>query len=104
GDLAIDWDYDTITGGPLPPRPSFRPGSPRLVLSAARHPRRIGPLLGLSAAVPTGRGSLEPIRGAGGPWRRTTARASGACSGVTSPPTCRRRSSRRAPSRLGTRR
>jgi NTE family protein len=63
-DLAIEWDYDTITGGPRPPRPALRPGSPRLVVSAARHPRRIGPLLGLSAALPTGRGSLEPIRGA----------------------------------------
>jgi NTE family protein len=72
-DLAIEWDYDTITGGPRPPRPSFRPGSPRLALSAARHPRRIGPLLGLSAALPTGRGSLEPIRGAVAQARAVTA-------------------------------
>lgn len=64
GDLKIDWDYDTITGGSLPPRPSLRPGSPRLLLSALRHPRRVGPWVGLSAALPTGRGSLEPIRAA----------------------------------------
>jgi NTE family protein len=62
GDLAIEWDYDTITGGPLPPRPSFRPGSPRLLAAALRHPRQIGPILGLSAVLPTGRGSLAPIR------------------------------------------
>jgi NTE family protein len=64
GDLELDWDYDNITGGALPPRPSLRPGSPRLLLDAMRHPRRVGPLLALSAALPTGRGSLMPIRDA----------------------------------------
>lgn len=62
GDLAIDWDYDNITGGARPPRPAFRLGSPRLLLAAARHPRRIGALLALSAALPVGRGSLAPIQ------------------------------------------
>lgn len=64
GDLAIEWDYDTIAGGPLPPRPSLRPGSPRLLLSALHHPRQIGLILALSAALPTGRGSLVPVRDA----------------------------------------
>lgn len=64
GDLDISWDYDNITGGARPPRPSLRPGSPGLLLDALRHPRRVGPLLALSAALPTGRGSLMPIRDA----------------------------------------
>jgi NTE family protein len=64
GDLAINWDYDNVTGGALPPRPSLRPGSPGLLLDALRHPRRVGPLLAVSAALPTGRGSLRPIRSA----------------------------------------
>lgn len=63
-DLDISWDYDNITGGARPPRPSLRPGSPGLLLDALRHPRRVGPILALSAALPTGRGSLMPIRDA----------------------------------------
>jgi NTE family protein len=64
GDLAIEWDYDTITGGTRPPRPAFRVGSPRLLLDAVCHPRRVGPWLALAAALPTGRGSLVPVHDA----------------------------------------
>ena len=75
GDLAIDWDYDNITGGPHPPRPSWRPGSPRLFLHAVRHPRRVGPLLAIAAALPTGRGSLLPVHEAIGQVITVTAAA-----------------------------
>lgn len=64
GDLDIEWDYDNVAGGTRPPRPAFRFGSPKLLGSALRHPRRVGPWLAFWAALPTGRGSLVPIRDA----------------------------------------
>ncbi|MGI8880345.1 MAG: patatin-like phospholipase family protein [Jatrophihabitans sp.] len=60
-DPAIDWDYNAESGGALPPRPGWRPGSPRLVLDAVRHPRSSSATVALSGLLPRGRGTLEPI-------------------------------------------
>ncbi len=60
GDPAVDYDYDAA--GPLPPSPRWGTiGSPRLLAATARRPHRIPPAAALSAALPVGRGSLEPI-------------------------------------------
>jgi NTE family protein len=64
GDLDIDWDYDNVAGGTRPPRPALRPGSPRLLASALRHPRRVGPWLAMWAVLPLGRGSLAHMHDA----------------------------------------
>jgi NTE family protein len=61
-DPLIAYDYDVSTGGVLPPRPGWRPGSPRLLLDSLRHPRRTSPIVALSGLLPTGRGTLEPVR------------------------------------------
>ena len=53
--------YDDDAGGALPPRPRLRLGSPRGLLAAARHPLKVTPLGALSAAMPEGRGDIEPI-------------------------------------------
>ncbi len=54
--------YEGATGGALPPRPGWRPGSPQLLLDALRHPLRVPPLVTLAALLPTGRGTLQPVR------------------------------------------
>jgi NTE family protein len=64
GDPVIEYEYEADTGGALPPRPKMRLGSGRLLLQAARHPRRYPPLVALSAVAPRGRGTLEPLRSA----------------------------------------
>jgi NTE family protein len=61
GDPALDYDYEHATGGGLPPRPGWRPGSPRLLLDGVRHPRRMSPIVALSGLLPTGRGTLGPV-------------------------------------------
>jgi NTE family protein len=61
-DPPIDYDYGVSTGGALPPRPGWRPGSYRLVLDGLRHPRRVPPIVTLSGLLPSGRGSLKPVR------------------------------------------
>jgi NTE family protein len=61
-DPPIAYDYEVATGGVLPPRPGWRPGSPRLVLDSLRHPLRIPPIVALSGLLPTGRGTLQPVR------------------------------------------
>ena len=53
--------YDGEAGGALPPLPRLRLGSPRGLLAAARHPLKVTPLGALSAAMPEGRGDIEPI-------------------------------------------
>ncbi len=59
-DPAIHYDY--VTGGSgRPPWPRLAVGSPRLLLGAVRHPRRIHPLLTVAAALPTGRGTLASV-------------------------------------------
>jgi NTE family protein len=62
GDPSIGWDYDRDSGRPLPPRPGLGLGSPDLLLQVARHPRRVPPLAALSAVLPRGRGTLEPVQ------------------------------------------
>ena len=44
-----------IDGGPLPPRPQFRVGSPRLMLATLLTPHRVHPWVGASAWVLRGR-------------------------------------------------
>jgi NTE family protein len=57
-------ELDRDAGGPLPPIPRIRPGSPRLVLNTVRSPLRIHPWVAASAFVPQGRArhrSLEAL-------------------------------------------
>ncbi|WP_441245854.1 patatin-like phospholipase family protein [Kitasatospora sp. McL0602] len=62
GPLAgVDFDYDTAVGGALPPRPRPGIGSPGLLRATVRHPREYPFLTMVSAAVPTGRGSVAPV-------------------------------------------
>jgi NTE family protein len=62
GDFDIGWDYDRDSGGALPPRPDLGLGSPGLLRRVVRHPREVPPLVALSAVLPRGRGTLEPVR------------------------------------------
>ncbi|WP_405017673.1 patatin-like phospholipase family protein [Kitasatospora sp. NBC_00070] len=62
GPLAgIDFDYDTVLGGALPPRPRPGIGSPGLLRDVVRHPGEYPFLTMVSALVPTGRGSVAPV-------------------------------------------
>jgi NTE family protein len=61
GDPQIGYDYDTDSGGALPPRPRLGIGSPRGVVSTALRPWKVTPMAALSAVLPQGRGSLEPV-------------------------------------------
>ena len=61
-DPVIAWDYDTGVGGDMPPRPGWRPGSPRMVVNRLRGRTRIPPIVALTGLLPTGRGSLESVR------------------------------------------
>jgi NTE family protein len=58
---GLSWDYDLDSGGPTPPSPGRRPGSPRLVTGNVRRLRRLPPTAIMSALVPEGRGSLARI-------------------------------------------
>lgn len=60
-DPPIVYDYEVGAGGALPPRPGWRPGSPRLLWESLVHPRRMSPMVALSGLLPAGRGSLEPV-------------------------------------------
>jgi len=53
--------YDEDAGGAFPPLPRPGIGSTRLLRGAALRPWRITPLGALSAAMPQGRGDIEPI-------------------------------------------
>ena len=57
----IRFDPDTDSGGPLPPLPRPGIGSARGVLSTVRRPWRVTPMGALSAVLPQGRGSLDPV-------------------------------------------
>lgn len=59
-DPPFPYDYAAATGGALPPRPGWRPGSPRLLLGGLRHPLR-SPIVTLAGLLPTGRGTLQPV-------------------------------------------
>lgn len=60
-DPPISWNYEDDSGGGLPPRPGWRPGSPRLLWGGIRHPAQVPPIVALSGLLPAGRGTLEPI-------------------------------------------
>lgn len=61
-DPPLAFDYAGATGRALPPRPRLRPGSPRLLVDAVRHPRRTRATVALAGALPAGRGTLDPVR------------------------------------------
>ncbi len=50
-----------ITGGPWPPVPHLRPGSPRLMLTALLQPHRVHPGVSASAWMLRGRGNHRPL-------------------------------------------
>jgi NTE family protein len=60
-DPPIAWNYERDTGGALPPRPGWRPGSPRLLWDGIRRPATVSPFVALSGLLPNGRGTLDPI-------------------------------------------
>lgn len=57
----FDYDLDRDSGGALPPLPRPGLGSARGVLRTAIRPHRVPPMAALSAVLPRGRGSLEPL-------------------------------------------
>ncbi|MCU1673758.1 MAG: Patatin [Frankiales bacterium] len=61
GDPQIGYDYDRDSGGALPPLPRLGIGSPRGVVSSALRPWKVTPMAALSAVLPQGRGSLDPV-------------------------------------------
>ncbi len=61
GDPRLEYDHDADSGGALPPLPRPGIGSTRGLLATALHPRRVTPMGALSAVLPKGRGSLEPV-------------------------------------------
>jgi NTE family protein len=56
-------EIDRDAGGPLPPLPHMRVGSPRLLLSAALAPHRVYPWVAASALVPQGRARHTSLEG-----------------------------------------
>jgi NTE family protein len=60
-DPEIDFDPDSDTGGARPRFPRPFVGSPRGVISSVLHPFRTTPMTALSALLPQGRGSVEPL-------------------------------------------
>lgn len=59
-DLA---ELDADAGGPLPPLPRLRLGSPRLLVAAALAPHRVLPWVAASALLPQGRAQHSSLRG-----------------------------------------
>ncbi len=60
--VVVEWDHDTGTGGARPARPRLRPGSPRLLAHAVRHPGQVAWTAALFAALPRGGGDLSALR------------------------------------------
>jgi len=56
-------EIDRDAGGPLPPLPRMRVGSPRLLLSTALAPHRVHPWVAASALVPQGRARHTSLEG-----------------------------------------
>ncbi|MFL6162782.1 MAG: patatin-like phospholipase family protein [Jatrophihabitantaceae bacterium] len=61
-DPPISWNYEQDSGGGRPPRPGWRPGSPRLVWGGLRNPAEVSRIVALSGLLPAGRGTLAPIQ------------------------------------------
>ena len=57
----ISYDPDRDSGGALPPLPRPGIGSARGVISSALRPWKVTPMGALSAVLPQGRGSLDPV-------------------------------------------
>jgi NTE family protein len=62
GDPVLSYDYASGVGRSLPPRPGWRPAAPRLAWQGLRHPGRISPVMAATGLLPSGRGSLDPVR------------------------------------------
>jgi NTE family protein len=58
---ALEWDYETATGGSTPARPRLVPGSTGIVTRHARRLRELPPTAVLAALTPEGRGSLATV-------------------------------------------
>jgi len=58
---ALDWNYDTDTGGPNPPRPHLHPGSAALLTGNVSRLRQLPPTAVLAALLPEGRGTLSAV-------------------------------------------
>jgi NTE family protein len=56
-------EIDRDAGGPLPPLPRMRVGSPRLLLSTALAPHRVHPWVAASGLVPQGRARHTSLEG-----------------------------------------
>src|SRR5262249_60216508 len=54
--------FPDVAGGPWPPPPSPRVGSPKLMLATLLRPHRVNPWVGASAWLPQGRASHAPLR------------------------------------------
>ena len=63
GDVDVEYDHDTDSGGATPPRPRLRPGSTALLRRAVLHPSTMTPTARAAALLPEGRGSLAPVTG-----------------------------------------
>ncbi len=60
-DPRIEYDPDTDGGGSFPPLPWPFVGSPSGLVRSALRPWRVTPMGALAAAMPQGRGSIEPV-------------------------------------------
>lgn len=61
GRPVFAFDPDRDSGGVLPPLPRPGIGSARGIVRTALRPHRVTPMTALSAVLPQGRGSLEPV-------------------------------------------
>ncbi|MEP6695550.1 MAG: patatin-like phospholipase family protein [Pseudonocardiales bacterium] len=61
-DALIEYDYESDGGGALPPMPGPGLGSVPLLIRSALHPFGVTRLAAMSAVLPRGRASLEPVR------------------------------------------
>ena len=60
--VLADAGVGDVTGGPWPPPPALRVGSPRLLLTSLLMPHRVHPGVGASAWVLRGRGNHRALR------------------------------------------
>lgn len=60
-DPDVNWDHEVDSGRPRPPIPRPGLGSPGLLLSALKHPRRIPPLAAMTAVLPRGQLRMAPL-------------------------------------------